>query len=728
MPAKPKPELPPAELRRRAEKDSATRRLKSPVPRTEVDSQRLLHELEVHQIELEMQNAELRLARDEADLAKEKYSDLYDFAPVGYFTILADGTIRMVNLAGAALVGIERSRLVGRSFEMLISPALRPAFSAFLEGVFAHHDAPWIESVLLHKGQADRFVTINVKRSPDGQECSMSIADISERKRDEDALRFSEIRYRRLFEAAHDGVLLMDPATRKITDANPFMTKLLGYSHESLVGKELFEIGLLKDEVESQEMFLKLKKNRQVRYENLPLESKSGRHQDVEVVANLYQENGRAVIQCNIRDITKRKEAEDILRRNEALFSALIGQVPIGVYVVGAGFHLRQANPPALKAFGNFKNPIGKDFAEIVRFLWPKRVAEQTLARFRHTLKTGEPYHSPEFTHRRRDLGVKQFYEWQVERITLPAGDFGVVCFFNDITARIQAEHVRRNLEVVTDSNVKLKQEIIRRQAAEEVVCQARVEETRLLKQSRQQELRLRDLSHQVLQVQEAERKRVSRELHDVIAQTLIGINIHVSTLAQETKGIISGLQERIENTSTMVGESLGVVHRFAHDLRPTMLDDLGLVPALKTSLRIFMEETGIRCSLKAFAGIEKVPEMIRTTFYRIAQEALVNVAKHSKASAVEILIENLEGSISMEVTDNGEGFASDKCKTTKRKGRLGLIGMRERAEMIGAEFSISSAPGAPTTVRIVVKSPHNNRKQSVKKGTDSAPVKRIPN
>ena len=706
MPAKPKPELSPAELRRRAEKDSATRRLKTPVPRTEADSQRLLHELEVHQIELEMQNAELRLARDEAELAKEKYADLYDFAPVGYFTILADGTIRMVNLAGAALVGMERSRLVGRSFEKFISPSLRPAFSTFLGKVFARNAAPLINSELLIKDQPDRFVTINVQLSPDGQECSMSITDISGHKRDEDALRVSEIRYRRLFETAHDGVLLMDPATRKITDANPFMTKLLGYPHAKLVGKELFEIGLLKDEAESQEMFRNLKKTHQVRYENLPLESQGGRHQEVEVVANLYQENGRAVIQCNIRDITKRKEAEDILRRNEALFSALIGQVPIGVYVVGAGFHLRQANPPALKAFGKIDHPIGRDFAEIVRILWPKRVADQTLARFRHTLKTGEPYRSPNFAHRRRDLGVKEFYEWQVERITLPAGDFGVVCFFSDITARIHAEHTERNLAVVTASNVKLKKEIIRRQAVEEVLHRTRAEETRLLIQSRKQEIRLRDLSHQVLQVQEAERKRISRELHDVIAQTLVGINIHVSALAQETREKISGLQERIANTHRMVEKSLGVVHQFVHELRPPMLDDLGLIPALETSLRIFMEETGIRCSLKAFAGIENAPEQIRTTFYRIAQEALANVAKHSKASAVEILIENLDGGISMGITDNGQGFEFDKNQPSKEKGRLGLVGMRERAEMIGGDFSIASAPGAPTTVRIVLKKP----------------------
>jgi PAS domain S-box-containing protein len=137
------------------------------------------------------------------------------------------------------------------------------------------------------------------------------IRDISDRKQAEDKVRVSEIRYRRLFEAAQDGVLLLDPDTCKITDANPFMTELLSYSHDELVGKELYEIGLLKDEAASVEMFRKLKSEHQVRYENLPLKSQGGRHQEVEVVANLYDENGRAVIQCNIRDITERKRAEE---------------------------------------------------------------------------------------------------------------------------------------------------------------------------------------------------------------------------------------------------------------------------------------------------------------------------------------------------------------------------------------------------------------------------------
>ena len=277
----------------------------------------------------------------------------------------------------------------------------------------------------------------------------------------------------------------------------------------------------------------------------------------------------------------------------------------------------------------------------------------------------------------------------------------------------------QRTLELA-DSVKELKLEILQRRAAEDALKASELTTSQLLLKSLEMQEELRRLSRQLLSIQEEERRRISRELHDVIAQTLVGINIHISALALETSEELGSLQERINNTHSMVEKSLEIVHQFAHELRPTMLDDLGLIPALKTSLRIFMEETGIRCSLKVFAGIEKVPEVIRTTFYRIAQEALVNVAKHSKASAVEILIENLDGSISMGITDNGQGFDTDKKQPSNKKGRLGLVGMRERAEMIGGDFSISSAPGAPTTVRIVVKSPRK-RKQSVKK----APVKR---
>jgi PAS domain-containing protein len=130
-----------AQLRRRAEdrlrERPRNRRSTAVVPKSDADAKRLLHELQVHQIELGMQNTELRQARDELEVTLDNYTDLYDFAPSGYFTLAATGAILQANLTGATLVGIERSRLVGQSFGRLISAEYRSAFSSFLEHVFA---------------------------------------------------------------------------------------------------------------------------------------------------------------------------------------------------------------------------------------------------------------------------------------------------------------------------------------------------------------------------------------------------------------------------------------------------------------------------------------------------------------------------------------------------------------------------------------------------------------
>jgi PAS domain S-box-containing protein len=123
-------------------------------------------------------------------------------------------------------------------------------------------------------------------------------------------LRVSELRYRRLFEAARDGILILDAATLKITDVNPFMTELLGYSHVEFLGKELWEIGLFTDKEASQEAFKKLQTTGYLRYEDLPLQATNGKLRDVEFVSNVYEEDSHQVIQCNIREITDRKRAE----------------------------------------------------------------------------------------------------------------------------------------------------------------------------------------------------------------------------------------------------------------------------------------------------------------------------------------------------------------------------------------------------------------------------------
>jgi PAS domain S-box-containing protein len=130
----------------------------------------------------------------------------------------------------------------------------------------------------------------------------------------------SELRYRRLFEAAHDGILILDPESRQIVDVNPFLEQFLGYAHEEFLGKELFQIGLLKDEAANQAAFEELRATGFIRYDDLPLLTKDGRHVDVEFVSNLYREGDQDVIQCNIRDISARKHADSALRESEERF------------------------------------------------------------------------------------------------------------------------------------------------------------------------------------------------------------------------------------------------------------------------------------------------------------------------------------------------------------------------------------------------------------------------
>jgi len=239
-------------------------------------------------------------------------------AQVSDAVIAVDGDDRIVYLNAAAerLYGFAASAALGRTQAEVYETRWRHAGDQAAAATALSVNGEWRgENVhIRHDGRELNVESgITVLREAAGQPAGRLavIRDVTERKQHEDQVLVSEIRYRRLFEAAHDGILILDPATRKIVDANPYMTEMLGYPPDQLIGKELFEIGLLKDEAASQEMVRKLKRTNQVRYEDLPLESQGGRHQEVEVVANLYDENGQPIIQCNIRDITERKRIEE---------------------------------------------------------------------------------------------------------------------------------------------------------------------------------------------------------------------------------------------------------------------------------------------------------------------------------------------------------------------------------------------------------------------------------
>jgi PAS domain S-box-containing protein len=447
------------ELHRRAEarlrKQRKDQKLKAGDVKSEVDSRRLLHELQVHQIELEMQNVELQESRDRMEVLLAKYADLYDFAPVGYLSLDEQGRIIEVNLTGAALLGMERSRLINRRLPPFVVSANRPDFLAFLEKVFA--------------GAEKQVCKVTVQRE----------------------------------------------------DGTSFW-------------------------------------------------------------ANFH-----------------------------------------GAAPVSAG-------------------------------------------------------------------GPRKWCRVVV----------------SDITALKESEEARRRLEDLAKVNRELREEIVRRQEVEKSLKKSEQHQSRLLEQARCMQEELRHLSREVLRAQEEERKRISRELHDKIAQTLVGINVHLEALIRGVADKPGNLRQKIARTQRLVQKSMDVVHLFARELRPPVLDDLGLIPALHGLLREFTKRTGVRASLTAFAAIERVDIDKRTILFRVAHEALNNVARHAQASRVEVCIEKLPAGVSMKITDNGKSFDVESVMRSNHGRHLGLIGMRERLEMIDGIFNIESAPGKGTTIQAQIPLP----------------------
>ena len=393
--------------------------------------------------------------------------------------------------------------------------------------------------------------------------------DMTERKRIEDALKASEVRYRRLFETAKDGILILDADSGRITDANPYLQDLLGYSHAELLGKRLWEIGPFRDIAASRAAFQKLQRKEYIRYDNLPLETKGRRYRHVEFVSNVYRVNGTKVIQCNIRDITERHQAE------EALANA------------------------------------SKELE--------KRVDERTA-------------------------------------------------------------------ELVA-ANRLMKKMLDEGKRAEEKIRKSRE--------------RLRNLSGRLQSLLEEERMRISREIHDELGQALTVLKLDLSSIRRSL--VSDGLAEQsakvhdIERTVTRI---IRTVRRISTELRPGILDELGVAAAIEWMAKDFQNRTGIGCKV-TIQAVDKISDTARATaIFRIVQEALTNVMRHAAASQVNVSLEKKDETLIVEVRDNGIGIMEGWISDSKSHG---LIGVRERVLLLGGETVISGKPGEGTLVRVTL-------------------------
>jgi len=348
------------------------------------------------------------------------------------------------------------------------------------------------------------------------------------------ALLASELSYRRLFEAAKDGILILDLDTGRISDVNPFLVNLLGFSHGEMLGKTVGELSPFRDFEENEVMLSRLQKDGYVRYENLPLETKGGRKIAVEFVSNVYEAGDKKVIQCNIRDITERNLAQMALKNSQA---------------------------------------------------------------------------------------------------------------------------------------------------------------------------QLRALSARLHSVREDEATRIAREIHDELGQRLAGLKMDLLWTERKLGELantaeVNALLDRVVGTTELVEEIIVSVQRIAAELRPGVLDKLGLGSALQSEARRFQDRSGLACVVRVPATEPILPPEMSTTFFRILQEGLTNVLRHARASKVDIELKAAGGWVTMRVRDNGRGITQSEITSPHS---LGLVGMRERAAMLGGKivFCHGRDKGTILTTRI---------------------------
>lgn len=257
--------------------------------------------------------------------SEEKYRTLMENIPHRVFMVDEKYNVISANRAALLTLGKTENEVIGHTTTELFPKESAVRYMENMKKVFETGEPFSIEEELL-TADSQLFVVahLNPVKNELGQTIGVLglVSDVSESKLAEKKARASEVRYRRLFESAKDGILILDYETGNIVDSNPFIEHLLEYSSEELVGKELWEIGSFKDIVASKEAYSKLQIEDYVRYENLPLKTKYGKTAEVEFVSNVYLVDGERVIQCNIRDIAERKRTEEMRKAREIAESA----------------------------------------------------------------------------------------------------------------------------------------------------------------------------------------------------------------------------------------------------------------------------------------------------------------------------------------------------------------------------------------------------------------------
>ncbi len=376
------------------------------------------------------------------------------------------------------------------------------------------------------------------------------------------------------------------------------------------------------------------------------------------------------------REVARRKKTQEQLQESELKFRSVIESAQDGILTVDRRGRIVAVNHGAEVLFGYRRRGL---VGHLVTRLIPKPQRTAALAALQRLARGGEPQlleRPIQAAGRHRD-GRELALEFTLSTWRTRAG-----VFFTAVARDIRE-----------------------RREAERALHESREHYMRLFEKAREMEENLRRLSSRVLTVQEEERQHISRELHDEIGQSLTAVNVSLALLRKHAVDD-EVIRRKVEGAQGLLEQSLELVHQFARDLRPSLLDHLGPVAALQNYIKAFTERTGIKIDLVGEVKVEQLSSQQGTVLYRIAQESLTNVFKHAKATRVKIRLRQLPCAVSMEIADNGSAFPVPDLLAGNARQPLGLLGMQERVRLVNGEFAIKSAPKRGTTVRVQIPLP----------------------
>jgi PAS domain S-box-containing protein len=482
---------------------------------------------------------------------------------------------------------------------------------------------------------------------------SMVIRDVTERKQAEKSLTF----LRHSIDHAADTIVCVDREGRFV-DVNETLCRRSGYSREELLAKTVHDLDPDFPAEVWPGFWEKLKQSGSLRFESRH-RTKEGEVYPVEIAATYFEYEGKEYHSVFARDITERKWAERALKESEQKFRTIFHSASDGMFL--ADLETRRI----VMCNAMCSTMLGYTQEELrnldVRDLHPPDQAPYILEQFPDFAR-GRTGARQDTRFRRKD-GTLLFTDLSPAPMTL-AGRKMILVVIKDITERKQAEAA--------------------------------------LRQSHEQ---LRALSARVERLREEQRTRISREIHDQLGQLVTALKMDLRAIERKLPALGGGpagaeLAEKLAGAIQLSDDLIERMHDMAAELRPGLLDNLGLVAALQEEARRFQARTDIACAVAVAEPFPPVDAPTSTALYRIVQETLANVARHAQATSVQIRLAEAQGALLLEVHDNGKGISDAALADPKS---LGLLGIRERAAALGGSVEVSGEPGLGTTVKVKI-------------------------